>query len=224
MQREYQDNLGKTTDRKAEPYTKGYKIAQEGNFAKDKEDLDPAVVKALKLDVDQTFTSVEIKNNGPDSGSQGVVLAMGFSHNREDIVVSQSWGSADKLPKEDQNKLFWSDLFKQMVTLKVGAGKEGNIKRIIRSNIKNKGTQSMITLSHTENKIPNGGHGEFKVTDTGLKKKAFDRLSGLDNVRGIYRSLGEYHVAFGNLKIVKIETFATSPGREYPNLVVYLGH
>ena len=154
---------------------------------------------------------------------KGDVLVAAWSERANDNAWGPK-GANGQQPRldPDPGALTWSDLSFQTMSDKVGAGNVKNLKWVIRSNIKNKGTIATLDLAynnmdiHTEKAI-------FRATGgPPVETEAFNAISRTVNVKGVNWMLADHHQAFGDKTIQKIISFYT-PNGPMPDIYLLLG-
>ncbi|EAS27680.2 uncharacterized protein CIMG_10285 [Coccidioides immitis RS] len=122
------------------------------------------------------------------------------------IQVKESFAMKDVLP--DDVRLKWSEITFQNWK-SVAGNNVKDLKYILRDTIINEGTSDTITQARLNLKIPEDDPAAFHPSTPGsAMDNAFNSLAGTPNVRSVWHMLADHHREFGDLKIVKIHTYA----------------
>jgi len=130
------------------------------------------------------------------------------------ILAMINFQERDTWPRGDPHRLPWSELTWQTWSKAAGPQRGfpnsdiGNLQYVLRQNVQNKGTMSVVEQAHSKNGIPNDQMGEFEEDPTNVEKSnAFYALLGTDNIKGVAFMLKDHHNEAGNKVIKKIVTF-----------------
>nr|KMM71519.1 hypothetical protein CPAG_07826 [Coccidioides posadasii RMSCC 3488] len=155
------------------------------------------------------FTRITVRNDEglfkKEISADDIHQAVYFPEART-IQVKESFAKKDVLP--DDVRLKWSEITFQNWK-SVAGNNVKDLKYILRDTIINQGTSDTITQARLNLKIPEDDPAAFHPSTPGsAMDNAFNSLAGTPNVRSVWHMLADHHREFGDLKIVKIHTYA----------------